>query len=138
MNTSASTPPAVVLLVEDEPLVRLLGADVLSHAGYVVIEAENAAEAIKMLETTSNVSLLFTDVNMPGVLDGLDLAKVVHARWPAIRLLIVSGRDQPRMVELPSDGRFLQKPYDMQDMLGQVRKLLTPPPWELGTLPKAS
>jgi CheY-like chemotaxis protein len=128
METLTKMPPAVVLVVDDEPMVRMLGADILEGAGYRVIEAADAAEALRVLEGAGGVSLLFTDVNMPGDLDGLDLARTVRKRWPDIRLLIVSGKEHPTGKELPIAGRFMLKPYDVENLLTQVRELLAQPP----------
>ena len=82
MKVASPCRPAVILLGEDEPLVRMLGVDVLEDAGFAVVEATNAAEALKTLETTPEVRVLFTDVNMPGQMDGLQLARLVHEQRP--------------------------------------------------------
>ena len=74
--------PLVILLVEDEVLVRMVAADVLSDAGFTVLESASAEEALMLLETRPDVQVLFTDVNMPGALDGLGLAQAVHDRSP--------------------------------------------------------
>ena len=84
--------PLVILLVEDEVLVRMVAADVLEDAGFTVLESTNAEEALRLLETRSDVQVLFTDVNMPGALDGLGLAQTVHERSPGVGILIGSGR----------------------------------------------
>jgi len=122
--TEASSAIGVVLLVEDEPLVRELGALILGEAGYSVIEAASAPEALQTLEAGARVHLLFTDINMPGELDGLQLARVVADRWPAVRLLVSSGQSQPGVDDLPRDGRFIPKPYIAEDMLRHVDELL--------------
>lgn len=110
-----STPTkALVLLVEDEPLVRWTAHDGLEAAGYQVIEAENAGQALTILEARRDVGVLFTDVNMPGPMDGLSLAELVHAKWPDIRLVVTSGRGLER--PLPDDGAFLTKPYSYDDL----------------------
>src|ERR1700761_2017381 len=101
-----------VLLVDDEDLVRMIGADILEEAGYRVIAVANAAEAIQQLERAGDVEILFTDVNMPGTPDGLGLAALVHSRWPNIRILVASGAVKPGPGELPDSGLFLKKPYD--------------------------
>lgn len=113
-----------VLLVEDDPLVRMLGVDVLEDAGFAVVEAENADEALRTLEAGADVRVLFTDVNMPGELDGLDLARVVHERWPDIRLLISSGQMRPGSDEIPQDGRFLPKPYKPGAVVREIREMV--------------
>lgn len=92
-------------------MVRWAAHEGLEDAGYAVIEAENAAQALAILEARRDVGVLFTDVNMPGAIDGLALAEQVHAKWPAIRLVVTSGRGLPRPV--PDAGSFLTKPYDV-------------------------
>jgi len=114
----------VVLLVEDEPLVRMFGADVLEEAGYEVLEAADGDEALQVLEARSDIHVLFTDVNMPGSLDGLDLARLVHERRPGIKLLIASGQVRLNDHEIPDAGRFLPKPYNPDDILREVRNLI--------------
>jgi two-component system, response regulator PdtaR len=101
----------VILLVEDEMLVRMLAADVLSEAGFTVVESASAEEALAVLQTRSDVRMLFTDVNMPGALDGLGLAQIVHDHIPEVGILIGSGRIRPCPGELPPGVRFIAKPY---------------------------
>ena len=103
--------PLVILLVEDEVLVRMVAADVLEDAGFTVLESTNAEEALRLLETRPDVQVLFTDVNMPGALDGLGLAQTVHERSPEVGILIGSGRIRPDPGELPPGTRFIAKPY---------------------------
>jgi CheY-like chemotaxis protein len=114
----------VVLLVEDEPLVRMFGADVLEEAGFEVVEAVDGDAALAVLEARADIDLLFTDVNMPGSLDGLDLARVVHERRPEIKLLIASGQVRLSEDEIPDHGRFLPKPYGPDAILREVRALI--------------
>jgi two-component system, response regulator PdtaR len=113
----------VVLLVEDEVLVRLFGADILEAAGFDVIEAANADEALRTLEARDDVQVLFTDIHMPGSLDGLELARCVHERWPDIELLIASGRSQVDPDEIPDNGRFVTKPYEPRRIVQQIWEL---------------
>jgi CheY-like chemotaxis protein len=113
-----------VLLVEDEALVRMLGVDVLEEAGYAVVEAGNADEALRVLETRADIQALFTDVDMPGSMDGLALARTVHARWPQVKVLIVSGKVRPVPAELPPGGVFMGKPYEPAVLVRQLRELL--------------
>ena len=114
---------SVVLLVEDEVLVRLFGADILKAAGFEVIEAANADEALQTLEARDDVQVLFTNVHMPGSLDGLALARCVHERWPDIELLIASGRSRVDPDEIPDNGRFVSKPYEPGRVVQQLREL---------------
>ncbi len=114
----------VILLVDDEPIIRAWGTGVLEEAGYVVIEARDAQEAMDTLQGGVEVHLVFTDVQMPGALDGLQLAHLVQERWPAIRLLICSGRVALDRQALPAAGRFLKKPYEAEEMLKHVPELV--------------
>jgi two-component system, response regulator PdtaR len=114
----------VVLIVEDEPLVRMLGADVLEEAGFEVVEAFNGDEALKVLRARPEINVLFTDVNMPGSLDGLDLARIVHERRPDIKLLIASGQVRLSENQIPDAGRFLAKPYGPEAIVRHVRELM--------------
>ena len=117
-----STLPTV-LIVEDEYLVRMIGSDILEQGGYHVLEAANAAEALKCLELGAEVMVLFTDVNMPGTPDGFGLARLVDDRWPDVKILVVSGNAGPAPGDLPDSGRFLSKPYRAEELLAMVRGL---------------
>ena len=105
----------VVLVVEDETLVRLLANDILSEAGYRVLEARDGQEALTILEVHDDVRGLFTDVNMPNV-DGFSLAKIVTERWPHIGIVIASG-----VADAPQGIRFIRKPYAAQQVLDQIK-----------------
>ena len=113
--------PLVILLVEDEVLVRMVAADVLEDAGFTVLESTNAEETLRLLETRPDVQVLFTDVNMPGALDGLGLAQAVHERSPEVGILIGSGRIRPSPAELPLGARFIAKPYAPSALTDAVR-----------------
>jgi|UPI0004BC9881 CheY-like chemotaxis protein len=110
----------IILLVEDEPLVRLFCADVLEEEGFVVIETGNAEEALLVLETRDDILVLFTDINMPG-LNGLELAGRVHERWPHIQLVLTSGRERPSPDEMPDHGCFIAKPYHPDAVVDMIR-----------------
>ena len=110
----------VVLIVEDESLVRMAAADKIEEAGFEVIEAANAAEAIIVLEARRDITVVFTDIDMPGSMNGLKLAEAVKGRWPPIKIIATSGHHVIRDGELPQGGRFLPKPYTLR----QVAKLL--------------
>jgi CheY-like chemotaxis protein len=112
--TSMSNTSPLVLMVEDEALVRLSGAGILIDAGFRTIEAVNGAEALQILEGDADVQLLFTDVNMPGPIDGFALARQVYNRWPNIGIMIASGRSMPTFNQLPAGCRFYRKPYSPQ------------------------
>src|ERR1700690_572153 len=101
----------VVLVVEDEPFVRLFGVDLLEEAGFDVLQAGNADEALRLLETHPEGRVVFSDIQMPGSLDGLGLARRICQRWPRIGIVLPSGH-QVRAEMLPREGKFLPKPYD--------------------------
>jgi two-component system, response regulator PdtaR len=120
--------PTVVLLVEDEALVRMVGADILEEAGFRVIEAVNANEALAMLEARTDVQALVTDVEMPGGLDGFTLARLVHKAWPHIRIVVASGRASPAEGVMPPRAFFLPKPYKPDALVRAVQSRLAPRP----------
>lgn len=125
MQPEASTVrPTLVLVVDDEPLVRMLGADVLEEAGFSVAEAGDAAEALQKLEDCPEVRVLFTDVNMPGALDGLALAHRVHEQRPDICLLIASGQARLGPEDLPDEGQFVEKPWEPRDVVRRIQGML--------------
>ena len=110
-----------VLLVEDEPLVRLVVADLLNESGFRVIEAAHAAEALAVLEAGIAVDVLLADVDMPPGMDGYTLARHVHEAWPGIEILITSGRQWPGDGDLPAGAAFLAKPCPSETMVSHVR-----------------
>jgi CheY-like chemotaxis protein len=101
-----SRPPAI-LIVDDEPLIRLVAVETITKAGFEVIEAASADEAIQILERRSDIRVIFTDIQMPGSMDGLKLAHAVHERWPPIKIIVTSGRKLRIEQILPEGGRFL-------------------------------
>ena len=103
---------AVVLIVEDEPLVRFCTVQTVQEAGFEAIEAANADEAIAILERRRDIRVVFTDIHMPGSMDGLKLAHAVRNRWPPIKIIVTSGRDWMGSRDLPDGSRFFAKPYD--------------------------
>lgn len=125
MRLGRSITPPVVLVVEDEPLVRMTAADELDEAGFLVLEAKNADEAIAVLEAHSDeVQVLFTDVDMPGSMNGMDLAEQVYQRWPHVLLLISSGYARPHPDEIPDHGHFLPKPYRGATLVRQIVEMM--------------
>jgi two-component system, response regulator PdtaR len=112
-----------VLLVEDEVLIRLMLADELRGRGLQVLEASNADEAAIILESSLPVHLLFTDIHMPGRMDGVALAKFAQARFPQVKVMIGSSRQPDQPVRDLADA-FLSKPYDLDDVMAQVGRLL--------------
>jgi two-component system, response regulator PdtaR len=134
------TKKTVILVVEDEVLIRMGAIQMLEEAGFEAVEASNADDAIRILEIRSDIRAVFTDINMPGTLDGLRLAHAVRGRWPPIHLILTSGLSSPGEHDLPANGRFLRKPYEPARVIATIRELLalSAPPNPAGHLPKAA
>ena len=103
--------PISILVVEDEFLVRMDIVDQLQDRGFVVFEASNADDAVAFLAEHPDISVVFTDIDMPGSMDGLKLARAVRDRWPPIKIIVTSGHRSVSESELPNDSRFFSKPY---------------------------
>lgn len=114
----------IVLLIEDEALLRMHGVDILEEAGFIVIEACNADEAIILLDKHHEIRLIFSDVDMPGSMDGMELMELAHLRWPKIRLLLTSGHRRLDDAFLPGQCKFLRKPWSEQALVDKVRSVL--------------
>lgn len=112
-----------MLIVEDEVLLRMNAVDMVHAAGFEAIEAGTADEAIEILEARPDISVVFTDIQIPGSMDGLKLARAIRGRWPPIKIIATSGRLNVRDVDLPEGGRFLPKPYGSQAITGVLREL---------------
>jgi CheY-like chemotaxis protein len=113
----------VVLVVEDDFLLRMDAANIIKDAGFDVLEASNADEAIAILESRNDVAVVFTDIQMPGSMDGLKLARAVRGRWPPIKIVTTSGQCVVEASDLPEGGRFLPKPYSPMQVSGLLREL---------------
>lgn len=113
-----------VLIVEDEMMLRMRATDIVEDAGFMPVEAINADEAISILETRSDITVLFTDIQMPGSIDGLKLAHAVHKRWPAIKIMLVSGRVNPSDSEKPAESRFFAKPLSAERMIIELQAMV--------------
>ena len=124
MIQSRSAVPAVVLVVEDEMLLRMRAVDMVEDAGFTPVEAVDADEAVAILESRSDIALLFTDIQMPGSMDGLKLAHTVHERWPPIKIILVSGQVKPATIEIPADSRFHGKPLEAKEMIAEIQSMI--------------
>jgi CheY-like chemotaxis protein len=113
----------VVLIVEDEPFVRMWVTDTLETAGFEVIEAGNADDAVRILETRSDIRAVFTDIDMPGSMDGLKLATAVRGRWPPIEIVLTSGHRRVALDALPARCVFISKPYAGENVVATLRQL---------------
>ncbi|WP_293376724.1 response regulator [Phenylobacterium sp.] len=103
-----------MLVVDDEPLVRVVASVSLEEAGFDVLEATSADHALDLPRSRADFGILFTDINMPGSLDGTALAKCVHELWPHVRIVVTFGRGLPE--PLPDDGKFLRQPYSVTEL----------------------
>jgi CheY-like chemotaxis protein len=120
-----SDSPIYVLVVEDEFLSRLHAVNLVEDAGYKAVEASNAEEAIAILETRKDIRIVFTDVDMPGSMDGLKLAHAIRARWPPIELIVTSGHFNFSDADMPERGRFFPKPYRDQGIISALHHFVT-------------
>jgi CheY-like chemotaxis protein len=124
MTPDHSCIPAVVLIVEDEMVLRMRAVDMVEDAGYTPLEALDAAEAVAILESRSDVALICTDIQMPGQMDGVGLAYAVHERWPTIGIIVVSAQLKLQNVDLPPRSRFLGKPLNAGEMIAEMRDMI--------------
>jgi CheY-like chemotaxis protein len=113
-----------VLIVEDEMVLRMRAVDIVEDAGFTAVEAVNADEALSILESRSDISLLFSDIQMPGSMDGLKLAYAVHERWPAIKIILVSGHVKLSDADKPTDSRFFGKPLEVKQMISELQEMI--------------
>lgn len=114
----------VVLIVEDEPLVRELEADILIGAGFRLIESKTADEAFEILRRGAEVQVVFTDVDMPGSIDGFEFARLVHQGWPEVAIVVSSGKMRPGPADLPQNAIFVPKPYRPAQLVEKIREAL--------------
>ena len=120
----ANSVTKTVLVVEDDPVVRMIAAEMLTAAGFDVVEAEHAEKALEVLVTNSfSIQLLFTDIQMPGFMSGLELAHHVHTTWPHIGLLITSGESAPTSDHMPSGSIFIAKAYNLRKVIAHLHAL---------------
>jgi CheY-like chemotaxis protein len=122
-----TTANPAILVVEDEPLLRLMAVDIVQDAGFEALAATTADEALAILEARADdVRLVFTDIQMPGSMDGLGLAHAVRDRWPPVELIVTSGRCHIGANELPARGRFIPKPYDFHVLSQAFQQMAGP------------
>lgn len=116
----------VILVVEDEVLVRMLACEFLNDGGFHSLEAVSAQEALALIDARPDIALMFTDVDMPGEINGSGLAHLVSMRKPAMKIIVTSGANMLAASDLPNGARFLQKPYSPSDLLEIIEELLAP------------
>ena len=117
-------PGLVVLVVEDEPLLMMMAVEMIAELGFQAIEARHADEAIAIMEKRTDVHVVFSDVHMPGSMDGLKLAHYVRHRWPPVKIITTSGKARLAVEELPSGGRFLPKPYSADELRSALHEII--------------
>jgi CheY-like chemotaxis protein len=123
MISPPSGPRKIVLVVEDEPLLRMMAVDIIEEAGFEALEAGNAIEAVAILERRTDIRLVYTDIDMPGGLNGMKLAAMVRDRWPPIELIITSGNHAMKDVDLPTRGVFMPKPVRPADLTAMLHRM---------------
>ena len=114
---------AVILVVDDEPLLRLLAVDMIENAGFEALEADGSNEAIRILEARLDIRIVFTDIDMPNGVDGLKLAALIRDRWPPIAIIITSGKTAPLARDIPEGGLFFPKPYLAEEVTAAMRSM---------------
>jgi len=124
MVTEPTSIKPTVLVVEDEMLLRMRAVDIVEDAGFNPLEAVNAEDALVLLESRSDIDLLFTDIQLPGAMNGLKLAYAVHERWPSIKIILVSGQVTPGEAERPTDSRFFAKPVEVQHLTAELQNMI--------------
>jgi CheY-like chemotaxis protein len=118
--------PMVVLVVEDETLVRMGIVGQMEDDGYGVLEAGNSLEALQMLADNASIQMMFTDIDMPPGMDGLSLAAAVRGRWPLVQIIVTSGRRTVEASDMPSGSTFFSKPYRHGEVLASIFGLRPP------------
>ena len=125
MGAFARQDPVVVLVVEDDSLLRMDAVQMIEEAGFQVLEADNADQAIALLERRSDINVVFTDIQMPGSMDGFKLAQAIRDRWPPVKIIATSGYFLEMTSNLPEGGRFISKPYDIQHITALIREMMS-------------
>lgn len=123
MASTSSGRDLVILVVEDEPILLLHAAGTIEDAGFQALQAANADEAIGFLERYPQIRVVFTDIDMPGSMDGRRLALAVRDRWPPIEIILTSGHASITVKDMPSRCRFLPKPYNEAQLIGAIEQL---------------
>jgi DNA-binding NtrC family response regulator len=105
-------------------VLRMRAVDIVEDAGFAAVEAVNADEALSILESRSDISLLFSDIQMPGSMDGLKLAHAVHDRWPSIKIILVSGQIELSDIDKAAESRFFGKPLEVKRMIAELQEMV--------------
>jgi CheY-like chemotaxis protein len=122
--TSNAAGVATILVGEDEPLLRLAAVDLVETAGYTALAAADATEAVNILEARADIRIVFTDIDMPRGVDGLQLAAIIRDRWPPIKVILVSGHLEDPGHMIAADTAFFTKPYCEEQIVETIRQML--------------
>lgn len=114
-------PRPAVLVVEDEPILRMMALDMVEDAGFEAVEAADATEAVRILEARLDIRIVFTDIDMPRGLDGMKLAAIIRDRWPPIEIILTSGHVRATEVDLPARSLFFPKPYRPEQIVAAMK-----------------
>lgn len=117
------TTRTVVLVIEDEPILRMMALDLVEDAGFEALEARNGDEAVRLLETRMDIRIVFSDIDLGVGLNGIKLAGAIRDRWPPVEIIMTSGKVKPAVGDLPERGLFFDKPYRREDITAAMRKL---------------
>ena len=123
MGPSEPHAKLVVLVVEDEPLLRLVAVEMVEDGGFDALEANGSTAAIRILEVRLDIRLVFTDIDMPGGINGLELAAIVRDRWPPIAIIITSGKSAPMVRDMPKGTPFFAKPYRPEEVMAAMHRM---------------
>jgi CheY-like chemotaxis protein len=113
----------IVLVVEDEPILRMTAADMVEAAGLTALEAKDADDAIRILETRADIRIVFTDIDMSRGFDGLRLAALIRDRWPRIEIILTSGKGRPEQHRMPARGVFFGKPFREEEIVAEMHRM---------------
>ena len=123
MDENPRTIRQVILVVEDEPILRMMAVDMVEDAGFEAVEAADATAAVKILEERTDIRIVFTDIDMPRGIDGIRLAAAVRDRWPPIEIILTSGQNAPLASLLPPRSVFFAKPYQVDKVVATMRRM---------------
>lgn len=118
--------PSVVLVVEDEPVLRMMAVDLVEDAGFEAVEAADADQAVLILAERPDICIVFTDIDTPHGIDGMKLASLIRDRWPPIEIIITSGKLTPSPQDMPARGVFFSKPYKPVEVMAELRRMASP------------
>jgi CheY-like chemotaxis protein len=124
MGQSVPFAKPVVLVVEDEPIQRMMAVDLVEDAGFEALEAWGADDAVRILESRADIRIVFTDIDMPGSMNGLRLAAAIRDRWPPIEIIVTSGHVRSTGLDLPERSVFFSKPYDIEKLTAQLHRMV--------------